>query len=153
MVSSGRYVVDTSVLIERIIRNSPFKSLVEDLFTRALNREVELYVTLPTLSEVLYVASRIYSHGGIDDPNKEATSFILWITSRARIITPTLDIALRAGELKKELGFSITDCYVIAAAERIGGKALFLKLEGEMRGRIESIRSLPVEFLSNGLSY
>jgi predicted nucleic acid-binding protein len=140
-------VVDTSVVIERIIKNSPHKPLAENLFNRALKREVELYVTLQTLSEVLYIASRIYSLSRVRDPNKEAESLILWLTSRTRPIAPTFEIALRAGELKKELGFSITDCYVIAAAEHIGGKALFLKLEDEMKERMERIKDLPVEFM------
>ncbi|MGC8932791.1 MAG: type II toxin-antitoxin system VapC family toxin [Candidatus Methanodesulfokora sp.] len=147
MQSSGKYVVDTSVVIERIIKNSPHKLLAENLFNRALKREVELYVTLQTLSEVLYIASRIYSLSRVSDPNKEAESLILWLTSRTRPIAPTFEIALRAGELKKELGFSITDCYVIAAAEHIGGKALFLKLEDEMKERMERIKDLPVEFM------
>ncbi|WP_191118694.1 hypothetical protein [Infirmifilum uzonense] len=45
-------MVDTSVLIERIIRNSPFKSLVEDLFERA-NGQMEIMLGQKTIAHMV----------------------------------------------------------------------------------------------------
>ena len=39
------------------------------------------------------------------------------------------EIAINAGELKKKLHISLADCYVIAAAEALGGKPVFKKPE------------------------
>ena len=149
MRSSRKYVVDTSVVVERIIKSSPYKILADRLFDAAVEGAVKLYVTHQTISEVLYTASRVYSLGGVDNPNKEAFSLVLWLGSRAKPVVPDFEMALRAGELKKKLGFSIADCYVIAAAEHVGGEALFLKIEEEMKKKIEELKNLPVKFLQN----
>ncbi|MEM1509183.1 MAG: PIN domain-containing protein [Thermofilaceae archaeon] len=147
-MSSSRYVVDTSVIVERILSSSPFKERVEVLFDDARRGGVSLYVTLLTLSEVLYIASKIYALAGVEDPNREAVLLTLWLTSRARIVQPTEDTALRAGELKKTLGLALVDCYAIAAAEQLRCKALFLKPEKEMWRKKELIKQLPIEFLA-----
>lgn len=147
-MSSSRYVVDTSVVVERILSSSPFKGKVEQLFEGARRGSVSLYVTPLTLSEVLYVASRIYALAGVEDPNREALLLALWLTARAGVVQIAEDVALRAGELKKTLGLALVDCYVIAAAERLGCRALFLKPEREMLRKGELIGQLPLEFLA-----
>ncbi len=58
---------------------------VEQLFGNARKGGVSLYVTLPTLSEVLYVASKIYALAGVGDPNGEALLLALWLTARASV--------------------------------------------------------------------
>jgi len=37
------------------------------------------------------------------------------------------------GGLKKRLGIALPDCFVIASAKRIGGRALFKSVKKEMR--------------------
>lgn len=147
-MNSSRYVVDTSVVVERVIQGSPFKERIERLFEDARRGSVSLYVTLPTLSEVLYVASKIYALAGIEDPNREAVLLTLWLTARANTVQLAEDAALRAGELKKILGLALVDCYAIAAAEQLGCKALFLKPEKEMLKKRELVEQLPIEFLA-----
>jgi len=53
------------------------------------------------LSEVLYAASRIYSVAGFAEHNRMALDLVLWIKNVAEVAEITLDIALRAGELKE----------------------------------------------------
>jgi len=141
------YVVDSSVILERIIRSSPYKAKVERLFSEARGR-VKLFVTLPTLSEVLYAASRIYELAGVEQPNEEAGTLVEWVKTRCRVAAPGENTAMRAGELKKVLKLALVDCYVIAAAEELGCKALFLKREREMLEREELLKRLPIEFLA-----
>ncbi|MCC6040126.1 MAG: PIN domain-containing protein [Thermofilum sp.] len=142
------YVVDSSVILERIIRTSPLKARVERLFDKARKGGVVLLVSLPTLSEVLYAASRIYSLAGVEQPNEEAYTLVEWVKSRCKLVAPSESAALRAGELKKMLGLALVDCYVIAVAEEVGGRALFLKREREMLGKEKLLEQLPVEFLA-----
>jgi len=141
------YVVDSSVILERIIRSSPYKAKVERLFSEARGR-VKLFVTLPTLSEVLYAASRIYELAGVEQPNEEAGTLVEWVKTRCRVAAPGENTAMRAGELKKVLKLALVDCYVIATAEELGCKALFLKREREMLEREELLKRLPIEFLA-----
>lgn len=147
-MSSSGYVVDTSVVIERVVKSSPFKRRVEQLFDSARSGSAALYVTLPTLSEVLYVASKVYAAAGVEDPNEEAARLTLWLTAVAEVVQPTESVAVRAGELKKLLGLALVDCYAIATAEQLGCKALFLKPEREMLRKIELVEQLPIEFLA-----
>lgn len=142
------YVVDSSVILERILRTAPFKERVERLFNEARRGRVSLFVSLPTLSEVLYAASRVYELAGVEQPNEEALTLVEWLRARCRVVVPGESTALRAGELKKLLKLALVDCYVIAAAEEVGGKALFLKREREMAGKGELLERLPVEFLA-----
>jgi predicted nucleic acid-binding protein len=142
------YVVDSSVILERIIGSSPYKVKVERLFSEAARGKVRLFVTLPTLSEVLYAASRLYELAGVERPNEEAATLVEWVKSRCRVVALSENSALRAGELKKLLKLALVDCYVIAAAEELGCKALFLKREREMLEREELLKRLPIEFLA-----
>jgi predicted nucleic acid-binding protein len=142
-----KLVLDTSVLIEYIILRSPYRHKVVRLFDNALNGKQKLYVNVVTLSEVLYVASRIYQVAGAGDPNRTALDFIEWIKSRAQVININEDLALRAGELKKKLHIALPDCYVIASAEAIGARPLFKRLEEEMRPIADALRKLGVKFL------
>ncbi len=110
-----KLVLDTSVIIEYIIKNSPYKPLIDKLFEKAENNELKLYLTPITLSELLYVASRIYKAAGIKEANREALNSAYWVASITNIIHPSIEVALEAGELKKKLRLALPDCYVIAA--------------------------------------
>jgi predicted nucleic acid-binding protein len=142
-----KLVLDTSILIEYIISRSPYRPKVVKLFNEALTNNIKLYISVITLSEILYVASRIYQVVGISDPNSEAQNFVEWIKGRTQIISVNEDIALRAGELKKKLHIALSDCYVIASAEAIGAIPVFKKIEREMKPVINNLRKLNVKFL------
>jgi len=99
------------------------------------------------LSETLYVASRIYEAAKMDKPNNEALNFIEWVKNRVKVVNVDESIALRAGEIKKQLHLALPDCYVIATAETINAKPLFRRIEEEMKPVLEELKRLGVEFL------
>ncbi|MDW8034569.1 MAG: PIN domain-containing protein [Nitrososphaerota archaeon] len=146
--SSERYVVDAGVLAEYIVESSPNRSAVKKLLDDVLKKTVELYIIPNTVSELIYVASKLYELAGIEKPNEEALNFVEWLTIRVKIVDVTPDIAIEAGELRKKLGIALSDCYVIATAIKLEAKALFLKPEKEMLDKIKDLRELPVAFLS-----
>ena len=143
-----KIVLDTSIVVEYVILRSRHRSKVIELFEKASRNEVILYVTPVTLSEVLYVVSRIYRVAGVPDPNREALDFIEWLSSRVKTIEIGRDVAIRAGELKKKLRIALPDCYVIAVAEKLGATPLFKKVEEEMEPVISELESLGARFLS-----
>ena len=140
-------VLDTSVLVEYIVLRAPYRLRVARLFEEASAGRLELYVSAVTLSETLYVASRIYQAAGLQDPNREALDFVEWVKSRAKVLGVDEDIALRAGELKKQLRIALLDCYVIASAEALGATPLFKKLEEEMKPAANNLRKIGARFL------
>ncbi|MBS7617483.1 PIN domain-containing protein [Candidatus Bathyarchaeota archaeon] len=142
------YVVDTGVLVEYIVRGSPHRSAVEKLLNDVLKKIIELYVTPITVSELIYVASRLYELAGVEKPNEEALNFVKWLTMRAKTVEVAPDIAVEVGELRKKLRIALSDCYVIATAIKLQAKALFLRPEKEMLDRIEELRELPIAFLT-----
>ncbi|MBO3842581.1 MAG: PIN domain-containing protein [Candidatus Brockarchaeota archaeon] len=142
------YVVDTGVLVEYIVRGSPHRSAVEKLLNDVLKKNVKLYVTPITVSELIYVASRLYELAGVEKPNEEALNFVKWLTTRAKTVEVAPDIAVEVGELRKKLRIALSDCYVIATAIKLQAKALFLRPEKEMLDRIEELRELPIAFLT-----
>lgn len=142
-----KLVLDASVLIDYIVLRSPYRPKVAKLLERASAGEVKLYVSAVTLSEILYVASRIYQAAKVPAPNGAAQDLIHWIMGRAEIVGVDEDMALRAGELKKRLRIALPDCYVIAAAEAVEAVPLFRKAEKEIEPRMDKLRKLGVLFL------
>ena len=142
-----KLVLDTSVLVDYIVLRSPYRTKVAKLINKASTGKLELYINAVTLSETLYVTSRIYQAAGAENPNREATDFIDWIKNRAKTVNVNEDIALRAGELKKQLYIALPDCYVISTAEAINATPVFKKVEDEMKSVIEKIRKLNIKFL------
>jgi len=144
----NKLVLDTSILIEHIVLRAPYREKVSKLFNRAFSGDIKLYVNVLTLSEVLYMASRIYKIAKVDDPNKEALNYIKWIKSRTNIVEIDADLASRAGELKKFLNIALLDCYVIATADALGATPLFRNIEKEMETILDDLRNLNVKFLN-----
>lgn len=146
--STRRLVLDTSVIVEYIILRSMYRPKVVKLFDLALSGEVELYVNPVTLSELLYVASRIYSVAEIDNPNDEALAFIEWVKRRSKLADINEDIIIRAGELRKLLRVALPDCYVIATAEALKATPVFKIIEREMKPVLTELRKLGVKTLN-----
>jgi predicted nucleic acid-binding protein len=144
-----RIVLDTSVLVEYILSRSPYRPKVISLLNRAMSGELKLFINTITLSEVLYVASRIYRAAGLEDPNMEALHFVEWIKGRADVVNIDEGIAMRTGELKKQLRIALPDCYVISTAESMDAAPLFKKQESEMTPIVNILEKLGVLFLDN----
>jgi hypothetical protein len=79
---------------------------------------VKLLVAIPTLSETLYIASRIYQLAGVKNANEEALNYISWLKTKITPVNIDEETAIVAGELKKQLGLALADCYVIAVAQK-----------------------------------
>ncbi|PNV81168.1 MAG: PIN domain nuclease [Fervidicoccus sp.] len=140
-------MVDTSVLIEIILEGSPYMKTLEELFREAERGAKELYITPLTVSELLYVAYKIYKSAGTEDPKKDAEDFVNWVLFRAELAKVGLETAIIAGKIKEELGLSLADCYVLATFKQLEAKPLFLKPGGEMREKMEQLEKMGIILL------
>ena len=142
-----RIVLDTSVLIEYILSGSPYRPKVISLLNRAVSGDLKLFINTITLSEVLYIASRIYEAAGLKNSNVEALHFVEWVKRKMDIVNIDENIAMRAGELKKQLRIALPDCYVISTSEAIDATPLFKRQESEMIPVLDILEKLGVLFL------
>ena len=144
---SRKFSLDTSVLIEYIVKSAPYRLKVIELLEKSATGEFELYLSPIILTEALYIASRIYEIAGEEDPNESALNYVTWIKKRCNVIDIDDFISMRAGELKKALHIALPDCYVIATAEKVDAIPLFKKIEKEMKPVSEILKKLRVKFL------
>ncbi len=140
------FVLDTSVIAEYLDESSPYG--VERLFDALAAGAARAYVTPVTLSEVIYVAARIYSEAGVRDPNARAVELAEWLLALPGVALEPIgrEAAVAAGELRKRFRMALPDLYVIAVGALRGAIPLFLKLEGEMKPYEGELRRLGVAF-------
>ncbi len=146
--TSERLVIDTGVFVEYIQARASLRSSVAKLFSEAVEGRIELIANWLTLSEVFYVASRIYEFAKVEKPNEEALNYIEWLRTFIKVVDTNMGVTLKAAELKKQLKLSILDCIVIATAKEYKAKPLFKHLEKEMKPVEGELRKLGVIFLS-----
>ncbi|RLG08267.1 MAG: PIN domain nuclease [Thaumarchaeota archaeon] len=144
---SRKFSLDTSVLIEYIVKSAPYRLKVIELLEKSATGEFELYLSPIILTEALYIASRVYEIAGEENPNESALNYVTWIKKRCNVIDIDDFISMRAGELKKALHIALPDCYVIATAEKVDAIPLFKKIEKEMKPVSEILKKLRVKFL------
>ena len=144
---SRKFSLDTSVLIEYIVKSAPYRFKVIELLEKSATGEFELYLSPIILTEALYIASRVYEIAGEENPNESALNYVTWIKKRCNVIDIDDFISTRAGELKKALHIALPDCYVIATAEKVDAIPLFKKIEKEMKPVSEILKKLRVKFL------
>ena len=144
---SRKFSLDTSVLIEYIVKSAPYRLKVIELLEKSATGEFELYLSPIILTEALYIASRVYEIAGEENPNESALNYVTWIKKRCNVIDIDDFISMRAGELKKALHIALPDCYVIAAAEKVDAIPLFKKIEKKMKPVSEILKKLRVKFL------
>jgi hypothetical protein len=134
------------VIAEYLDESSPYG--VERLFDALAAGAARAYVTPVTLSEVIYVAARIYSEAGVRDPNARAVELAEWLLALPGVALEPIgrEAAVAAGELRKRFRMALPDLYVIAVGALRGAIPLFLKLEGEMKPYEGELRRLGVAF-------
>ncbi len=148
-IDNKNFVIDTSILIEYLNKDSPYDRIIRKLYEYTVNGVVKLYSPSIVLSETYYIASRIYRALGLTEPNRRAYEYIVWLTSYLGLNVEPIDhdLAMMIGELKKTLHISIVDCSVIALAMKLDAIPLFLKIEKEMKTGINMLRKYNVVYI------
>ena len=142
-------VVDTGVLIEYLDLSSPLAPKIEKLYNKSLKDEINLYTTSLVIAETLYISARFYRVMGVEDPNRRAHEYIIWLKNYVKLKAVDIDnnLAEEMGELKKKLRIALVDCSVIALAKRINGMPLFRRIEREMVPVLSELRKLGTLFI------
>ncbi len=122
---------------------------IDEFFRRIGRGEFRAYLTHVTLSEVVYMAYRVYKEAKVLGSNGKALKYVDWLINLpgTEIVRLDIDIAKTAGELKKRFKLALSDVFVIASAVTVGCPAVFLKLESEMEPYEKELRVLGVIFL------
>lgn len=148
-LKNNKIVLDSSIIIEYLDEESPYKNKIEQLYNNILQRKIEAYIPITTLSEIVYISTKIYQEAGFINPNENTIKFINWLLNypNIKIAKNTIEISLLAGEIRKIAKISLIDCYVIATAKNIQAIPLFLKIEKEMEPCIDLLMKYNVQFL------
>jgi predicted nucleic acid-binding protein len=137
-----KVVLDTSVIVEYIDRESEFQEQAAAIFAAILGGKLEALITHPTLSETYYVSAKIYEKLCVPSPQKLAAELVDWLVKvpSVTIVAGSEDLAIEAGSAKLGYCLALTDCYVLAASHVYGCKALFRKPEDEMRAKMKALK-------------
>ncbi len=92
---SERMALDTGVLVEYIVKRAPYRRKVIALLESAAEGNIKLYVSPITLSETIYVASRIYEASSIPNTNEEALKYIEWLKDKISVVSITEEVMTR----------------------------------------------------------
>jgi predicted nucleic acid-binding protein len=136
------FALDTSVLIEFIDESGDFHSQANAVVDRVTNGQLTAVLPHPTFAELYYVSCRIYekvaeehNRRNEESPESRAGDLIRWLYKSPNIIVPenTIELAIEAGNIKKEFRLALPDSYVMAAAKLNQCQALFKGRETEMK--------------------
>lgn len=134
----GSLAIDSSALIEMAYATEVGKSLATSL----LSNKVKAWTTKLSLSETFYIICRSKGVAYAEEKIKHL------LDSGVLNIYDSESLHLDAGKIKCKHAISIADCYIIASALKVNGRAVFYKREKEMvaEARKKSF-DVPVVFL------
>ena len=144
--------LDTGPIVEYADLAGPFHRQMEAIIRRVVAGKLTAIVPHPVLAETYYVSFRIYEKLGLDRPEERSAKLIEWLyhSPNFLIAESSLQLAKMAGQIKKDYGLALTDCYVIAASKLRRGRALFRAKETEMKRNISRLtKSYEVIFLED----
>ena len=147
-----KIVLDTSVIIEYIDKDSEFNDQATGVFASLKKGELEAIIPHPILSETYYVSAKIYQKLGIEKPQSLSAELVEWLFRLPSVTIPVenKDLAIEAGKTKLKYCIALTDCYVLAASQICNCKALFKKPECEMSQKLNALKkAYQLVFLSD----
>ena len=97
---SRKFSLDTSVLIEYIVKSAPYRPKVVELLEKSEAGEFELYLSLIILAETLYIASRIYEIVE-ENPDESPLNYVTWVRKRCDVVDIDDFISMRQESLRK----------------------------------------------------
>ena len=137
-----KVVLDTSVIIEYVDKAGPWHKHARAIFNEIIRGRVVAFIPAIVLSEVLYVARRVYEKTKARDPKGKAIRLVKWLYQHPniRIIGRSLRVIILAGLIKSKYRLAISDCYVLALAKIMHAKPVFRKKEKEMMKHLKVLR-------------
>ena len=146
------FAIDTSVWIESIVENAKYHNIALKFIDGLERGEIQSVITPITVSEVFYVAYRVYRTVGMphNDAERKAELFFEKLYSHKNIrVILNKEITLLAGKIKSKYNISLSDSYILALAKNKSAVPLFRAPEKEMEGKIKKLKEeFHVKFLS-----
>ncbi|MEX0569595.1 MAG: PIN domain-containing protein [Candidatus Njordarchaeota archaeon] len=137
-----KIVVDTSVIIEYIDRAGTWHRYAMIIFNEIIRGRVVAYIPIIVLSEVLYVAKRLYEKKGISDPKRKALRLVRWLYQHPniRIVGKGFRTIVIAGLIKAKYHLAMSDCHVLAVSKLLRARPIFRKKEKEMLKYLDALK-------------
>ncbi len=122
-------------MVEFIDVSGTFHSEATVIMDSVLTGGVSGLIPHPVFAELYYVSCRLYEKLGQTDFSTTARNLIRWLYKTPNVSVPesNLELALEAGNIKRNFGLALTDSYVLAVAKLNGCKAVFKSPEQEMK--------------------
>jgi predicted nucleic acid-binding protein len=133
--------LDTGAIAEYIDLAGTFHSQANSIFDNISAGKILGLIAHPILAETYYVSIRIYERLQVERPETRARNLLEWLyrAPNFKLAESTLELALAAGEIKREFGLALTDAYVIASSKLYKGKAVFRTKEKEIQEKITQL--------------
>ncbi len=125
----GNTALDSSVLVEYLMGTKTGEALKK--YFETLTPEERVSCSLLTLSEVFYILCRLRGAEFAEEKVREM------LASKVLEAYDSVDLAIKAGNIKCGRAISLADCSCLALAEIIGGKAVFASREKELVKEME----------------
>lgn len=135
--------IDTGVWVEYINTNGAFHSQAKAVIDSVKRGETTAYLTPVTLTEIYYVAERLYREvyppSEAEAMAKNLFNFVYYLP-RVEIKELNYELCLKAGMIKSKYKIAISDCFLFALSEKENAAALFRCMEKEMKPNIKELQ-------------
>ena len=134
-------VLDSGVIAEYANVSGRFNAQASVIFDSINEGELIAIVAPPSLSEVFYVLSRLYTACEVKEPEKKTSSFCeyLYYHPNVEVADMPLPLIIEAGKIKHTFKLALTDCYVLALSKLRKCKAVFRHREEEMKKNLDEL--------------
>jgi predicted nucleic acid-binding protein len=135
--------IDTGVWIEYINTNGLLHPEAKAVIDLLENGETEAVLTPLTLTEIYYVALRVYKEVySSQESEKRAKKLYDFIYLHPHIEIKPLgyELCLRAGIIKSRYNIAFSDCFLLALSEKEDVTVLFKSMENEMKQNIKELK-------------
>ena len=145
--------IDTGVWIEYINTNGLLHPQAKAIIDLIENGENDAVLTPLTLTEIYYVAQRVYKEVySSHESEKRAKKLYDFIYLHPHIEIKPLDyeLCLRAGIIKSKYNIAFSDCFLFALSEKEDSTVLFKSIENEMKPNIKQLKkNFKLKFLED----
>jgi uncharacterized protein len=155
--------IDTGVLIEYIDELGDYHLQANAVIESVITGGLTAIIAHPVFAELYYVSCKMYEkiasvnrRNSDESPGSRAEDLVKWLykSPNITVLDNTIELAIEAGKIKRELSLALPDSYVIACAKLQKCEAIFKRRENEMKrgdklGKLKKDHKVNLVFLED----
>lgn len=144
--------IDTGVWIEYINTRGTLHNEAKIVIDSVTQGKATAILTPLTMTEIYYVAERVYREVNAPKSEKRANKLYDFIYYHPFVEIKPLDyeFCLNAGIIKTKYNIAFSDCFLLALSKKFDAIVLFKSVENEMRQNIKELnRHFNLKFLED----